>query len=51
VPSIVMATSEAVRQRARTFGADEVVTKPPGFGELQTAVMRALGRPTSVKTR
>jgi DNA-binding response OmpR family regulator len=51
VPSIVMATSDEVRQRARTFGADEVVAKPPAFGELQTAVMRALGRPTSVKTR
>jgi uncharacterized protein (TIGR02266 family) len=51
VPSIVLASNDALRQRARTCGADEVVSNPPPFGELQTAVMRALGRPTSVKTR
>ena len=51
VPSIVLAGNDALRQRARTCGADEVVSNPPPFGELQTAVMRALGRPTSVKTR
>jgi type IV pilus assembly protein PilZ len=51
VPSVVLAASDEVRQRARTVGADEVVGKPPAFGELQTAVMRALCRPSSVKTR
>ncbi|HWM86851.1 MAG TPA: TIGR02266 family protein [Kofleriaceae bacterium] len=51
VPSVVLAGSDELRQRARMGGADEVVSNPPPLGELQTAVMRALGRPTSVKTR
>ncbi|HTE49353.1 MAG TPA: TIGR02266 family protein [Kofleriaceae bacterium] len=51
VPMVVLAATDELRQRARSGGADEVVSKPPPFGELQTAVMRALGRPTSVKTR
>ncbi len=51
VPTIVLAGSDEVRQRARSGGADEVVSSPPPFGELQTAVMRALGRPSAVKTR
>jgi type IV pilus assembly protein PilZ len=51
VPVVVMAAGEELRQRARVGGADEVIGKPPAFGELQSAVMRALGRPTSVRTR
>jgi uncharacterized protein (TIGR02266 family) len=51
VPSIVLAQSGELRQRARESGADEVVPNPPPLGELQTAVMRALGKPSSVKTR
>ncbi len=51
VPAIVLAASDEMRQRARAGGADEVLSNPPPLGELQTAVMRALGRPSSVKTR
>jgi type IV pilus assembly protein PilZ len=51
VPSIVLAASDALRGRAREGGADEVVSNPPPPGELQTAVMRALGKPSSVRTR
>jgi type IV pilus assembly protein PilZ len=51
VPAIVLAGSDDMRQRARASGAYEVVSNPPPLGELQTAVMRALGKPSSVKTR
>ncbi len=51
VPVVLMTSNDEVRQRARVGGADEVIGKPTPFGELQAAVMRALGRPTSVKTR
>ena len=51
VPAIVLAGSEELRARARAGGADEIVANPPPLGELQTAVMRALGKPSSVKTR
>src|SRR5690606_12096381 len=51
VPSIVMSDTAAVRDQARASGASEVVSNPPGFGELHSAVMRALGRPAAVAAR
>lgn len=50
VPSIVLTSSAEWRERARQSGADELVSNPPSFSELQSAVMRALGRPSSVRT-
>ena len=51
VPTIVLTASDDLRRRAREGGANEVVSSPPPLGELQTAVMRALGKPSSVRTR
>jgi uncharacterized protein (TIGR02266 family) len=51
VPSIVMSSEEDLRSKARHSGASEVIANPPPFGELHTAVMRALGRPSAVATK
>lgn len=51
VPTIVMSADEEVRSKARVSGASEVIANPPPFGELHAAVMRALGRPSAVRTR
>jgi len=51
VPTIVMSGEEEVRSRARVSGASEVIANPPPFGELHSAVMRALGKPSAVRTR
>ena len=51
IPIIVMTSFEGTRDRVKTAGASEIISNPPGFGELQAAVMRALGRPSSVATK
>ena len=51
VPTIVMSAEDDVRMHARQSGASEVIANPPPFGELHSAVMRALGRPSAVRTR
>jgi uncharacterized protein (TIGR02266 family) len=48
MPAIVAAPDDELRNRARSLGADEVVTNPPAFTELQAAVIRALGRPSRI---
>ena len=49
VPVIALASTKKTRERAMAAGADEVVDNPPPFGELQTALLRALGRPLRVR--
>jgi uncharacterized protein (TIGR02266 family) len=49
IPTIALASSKKLRERARAAGADEVASNPPPFGELQVLVVRALGRPISVR--
>jgi len=49
VPTLALASSRNLRDHARAAGADEVATNPPAFGELQLLLLRALGRPMSVK--
>jgi uncharacterized protein (TIGR02266 family) len=51
VPTILMSDTPKRRERARAAGANEVVSNPPGFGELHAAVMRALGRPSAVAAK
>jgi hypothetical protein len=46
-----MSGEEDVRAQARVSGASEVIGNPPPFGELHSAVMRALGKPSAVRTR
>lgn len=49
VPVVVMASSKRLRDQAREAGADELTDSPPGFDELQLAVVRALGRPIAIR--
>jgi uncharacterized protein (TIGR02266 family) len=49
IPTVALASSKKLREHARAAGADEVATNPPPFGELQVMLVRALGRPLSVR--
>jgi uncharacterized protein (TIGR02266 family) len=49
IPSIALASTKKLREHARAAGADEVASNPPAFSELQVLLVRALGRPISVK--
>jgi type IV pilus assembly protein PilZ len=51
IPCIVMSDSAEQRASARDAGANEVIHNPPAFGELHSAVMRAIGRPSAVTAR
>ena len=51
VPIVVMSSFEETRERAKDAGASEILPNPPSFGELQAAVMRALGKPSAVATK
>jgi uncharacterized protein (TIGR02266 family) len=49
IPSIALASTKKLREHARAAGADEVASNPPAFSELQVLLVRALGRPMSVR--
>lgn len=49
IPSIALASTKKLRERAKAAGADEVASNPPAFGELQVMLVRALGRPIAVR--
>jgi uncharacterized protein (TIGR02266 family) len=51
IPIVVMTGIEETRDRVKTAGASEIISNPPAFGELQAAVMRALGRPSAVASK
>jgi DNA-binding response OmpR family regulator len=47
VPVLAMSASEERRFLARELGADGTITNPPQFPELQTTILRLLGKPKS----
>lgn len=49
VPTIALSLNNRLHQHAREAGADEVITNPPPFAELQVALVRALSKPTTVR--
>ena len=49
VPTVALASTEGMQALAREAGADEVGANPPPFDELQLRMVRALGRPLSVR--
>lgn len=49
VPSIALTSNPKLREHARAAGADEVVTNPPPFAELQVVLVRALSKPVMVR--
>jgi CheY-like chemotaxis protein len=48
VPTVAISANPKLREHARAAGADELASNPPPFGELQIALVRALGKPISV---
>jgi uncharacterized protein (TIGR02266 family) len=48
IPVIVAARDDEGRIRARELGADEIVANPPAFADFQSAVLRAIGKPSRV---
>lgn len=49
LPTVVLASSKNVREKARAAGADEVAGNPPPFPEFRKLLVRALGRPAMVE--
>ena len=50
VPAIALTSNAVSRDRAIEAGADELLPNPPPFGELQVILVRALGKPITVKS-
>ena len=50
VPTVAITASAKLREQARLAGADEIATNPPPFAELQVVLVRAMGKPTLVRT-
>jgi len=48
-PIIALGQLERDRLRAHQRGADEAITNPPLFAELQSAVIRCIAKPTAVR--
>ena len=49
VPTIALTSNAAYREQAVVAGADELLTNPPPFAELQVVLVRALGKPLAVR--
>jgi uncharacterized protein (TIGR02266 family) len=48
-PVVALSALEATRQAARDAGAEDALTSPPPFAELQASVIRVLSRPHRVR--
>jgi uncharacterized protein (TIGR02266 family) len=49
VPSVALTANPLLYEQARAAGADEVVSNPPPFAELQVVLVRALSKPAVVR--
>jgi CheY-like chemotaxis protein len=49
VPTIALTSNPAHREQAVAAGATELLPNPPPFAELQVVLVRALGKPMSVR--
>lgn len=50
VPSVALTANPKLHEYARAAGADELVTNPPPFAELQVVLVRALSKPAAVRS-
>ena len=48
-PVLAVAQLERDRARAASLGFDEALSNPPAFADLQNSVLRALGKPLTVR--
>jgi uncharacterized protein (TIGR02266 family) len=49
VPSVALTANPKLHEYARAAGADEIVSNPPPFAELQVVLVRALSKPSLVR--
>ncbi len=49
VPVIALTSNTAHREQAIAAGADELMSNPPPFAELQVVLVRALGKPMAIR--
>jgi uncharacterized protein (TIGR02266 family) len=50
VPSVALTANPKLHEYARGAGADEIVSNPPPFAELQVVLVRALSKPALVRS-
>ncbi len=50
VPTIALTSNQAHREQAVAAGVDELLANPPPFADLQVVLVRALGKPVSVRS-
>lgn len=50
VPTVALASTEAFEAVVVNAGADEIIGNPPRFAELREAVVRALGKPSAIRS-
>jgi uncharacterized protein (TIGR02266 family) len=49
IPTVALGAQSVARDRARDAGADEVATNPPPSAEFQRILVRALGKPATIR--
>src|SRR3954468_9979344 len=49
VPTIALTSNSTYREQAVAAGTDELLPNPPPFAELQVVLVRALGKPPSIR--
>lgn len=49
VPTVALTANPQLHEYARAAGADEIVSNPPPFAELQVVLVRALSKPALVR--
>jgi uncharacterized protein (TIGR02266 family) len=49
VPTIALTSNHAYRELAVAAGTDELLANPPAFADLQVVLVRALGKPVSIR--
>jgi uncharacterized protein (TIGR02266 family) len=50
VPTIAITSNQGYREQAVAAGADELLSNPPPFADLQVVLVRALGKPVAVRS-
>lgn len=50
VPAVALTANPKLYEYARAAGADEIVSNPPPFAELQVVLVRALSKPSFVRS-
>lgn len=49
VPTVALTANPKLHEYARAAGADEIISNPPPFAELQVVLVRALSKPAQIR--